>query len=123
MIAALGANLGVFGAKVVGFLITGSTALLAESLHSFADTGNHFLLLLGARRASVGPSPDHPFGRGREHYFWAFIVGLVLFGVGGVTAIIEGVRKLGDAAHGVDHDRDRIDVARLGLAGDRVPRR
>lgn len=103
VLAALGANLGVFGAKTVGFLITGSTSLLAESMHSFADTGNQLLLLVGARRASAGSSADHPFGRGREHYFWAFIVGLVLFGVGGVTAIIEGVRKLGDASHGVDH--------------------
>ena len=102
MLAALAANLGVFAAKVVGFLITGSVALLAESLHSFADTGNQALLLWGARRARVGPSSDHPFGRGREHYFWAFIVGLVLFGVGGVTAIVEGARKLVDATHGVD---------------------
>lgn len=108
VVIALGANLGVFAAKVLGFLITGSTALFAESLHSLADTGNQFLLLLGARRASVSPSDDHPFGRGREHYFWAFIVGLVLFGVGGVTAIIEGVRKVGDAAHGVDHPRTAL---------------
>ena len=102
VLAALAANLGVFAAKVIGFLITGSAALLAESLHSLADTGNQALLLWGARRAGVGPSSDHPFGRGREHYFWAFIVGLVLFGVGGVTSIIEGTRKLADATHGVD---------------------
>ncbi len=115
VVVALGANFGVFAAKVVGFVLTGSVALLAETLHSIADTGNQLLLLLGARRAAVGPSPDHPFGRGREHYFWAFIVGLVLFGVGGVTSIVEGVRKFVDATHGVDHPMTALVLVGISL--------
>ena len=115
VVAALAANLAVFAAKVVGVLVTGSVALLAEALHSLADTGNQVLLLWGARRASVDPSPDHPFGRGREHYFWAFIVGLVLFGVGGVTSVVEGVRKLADPAHAVDHPTVALVLIGVGV--------
>ncbi len=102
VLAAMSANAGVAVAKAVGFLLTGSVALLAEALHSVADTGNQGLLLLGARRAKAGSSSEHPFGRGREQYFWAFVVGLVLFGMGGVVSIVEGVRKLVDGGHGVD---------------------
>lgn len=113
VLTAMVSNLGVVVAKFIGFLITGSIALLAESLHSLADTGNQGLLLLGARRASQGASEDHPFGRGREHYFWAFVVGLVLFGMGGVVSIIEGVRKLLGGNHGVN--RPWIALALIGV--------
>ena len=101
VVAALLSNLGVATTKFVGFLITGSSALLAETLHSIADTGNQALLLLGARRAREAPSPARPFGRGRERYFWAFVVGLVLFGLGGVFSLCEGVRKLRAGEHAV----------------------
>lgn len=102
VLTAMVSNMGVALGKLVGFLLTGSVALLAESLHSVADTGNQVLLLLGAHRARRGSSPRHPFGRGREQYFWAFVVGLVLFGMGGVVSITEGVRKLSAGDHGVD---------------------
>lgn len=103
VVAALFANGGVALAKVAGFAVTGSTALLAESLHSMADTGNQVLLLFGEHRARGGVSPRHPFGRGRENYFWAFLVGLLLFGMGGVVSLVEGIRKLVSGGHGVDH--------------------
>ena len=103
MLVALAANVAVGVSKLLGFLLTGSVALLAECLHSLADSGNQGLLLLGARRARAAPTQERPFGRGRERYFWAFVVWLILFGLGGVVSIIEGVRKLGDPSHGVDH--------------------
>lgn len=94
VLAALGANLAVAASKLVGFLLTGSSAMLAEAGHSLADTANQGLLLFGQKVASEAPSGQHPFGRGRERYFWAFVVGLVLFGLGGVAAITEGVLRL-----------------------------
>ncbi len=94
VLAALGANLAVAASKFVGFLLTGSSAMLAEAGHSVADTANQGLLLFGQRVAAEEPSGQHPFGRGRERYFWAFVVGLVLFGLGGVAAITEGVLRL-----------------------------
>lgn len=94
MLAALAANLAVAASKLVGFLLTGSSAMLAEAGHSLADTANQGLLLFGQKVASEAPSGQHPFGRGRERYFWAFVVGLVLFGLGGVAAITEGLLRL-----------------------------
>lgn len=99
VLAALAANLGIAITKLLGFLVTGSSSLLAETLHSVADSGNQGLLLLGSKRASEQPSPAHPFGRGRERYFWAFVVGLVLFGLGGMFSVYEGVRKLIAGSH------------------------
>ena len=113
MLVALASNLGVAVAKFFGFLVTGSVALLAEALHSLADTGNQALLLVGARRAAREPSEKHPFGHGREHYFWAFIVGLVLFGLGGVVSIIEGTRKLIGGEHGID--RPAVALVLIGV--------
>lgn len=92
--AALAANAGIAIAKLVGFVVTGAASLLAEAVHSLADTSNQALLLLGGRRAGHRPTPEHPFGYGRERYFWAFIVALVLFTLGGVFAIVEGIEKL-----------------------------
>ena len=94
IIAAFLANLGIAIAKFVGFLITGSASLLAEAVHSLADTGNQALLMLGGRRANARPTPEHPFGYGRERYFWAFAVALVLFSLGGLFALYEGIQKL-----------------------------
>ncbi len=94
IIAAFFANLAVAIAKFAGFLITTSSSMLAESIHSVADTSNQALLLLGGRRAAKPVTPEHPFGYGRERYFWAFIVALVLFTLGSAFALFEGTEKL-----------------------------
>jgi len=94
VIAALLANSGIAVAKFVGFIITGSSSMLAESVHSVADSGNQGLLLLGGARARKEATETHPFGHGRERYFWAFIVTLVLFTLGAVFALYEGIEKL-----------------------------
>jgi cation diffusion facilitator family transporter len=94
VIAALLANGGIAIAKFVGFLITRSSSMLAESVHSAADTGNQGLLLLGVQRAKSEPTPTHPFGYGRERYFWSFVVALMLFSLGGMFALYEGVEKI-----------------------------
>ena len=94
ILVALLANLGIAVAKLVGWLVTGSAAMLAESIHSLADTGNQGLLFLGGRIARRAPDREHPFGYGHERYFWAFVVALVLFSLGGLFSIFEGVEKL-----------------------------
>ena len=94
ILAAFFANLGIAIAKFVGFIITSSASLLAEAGHSLADTGNQGLLLLGGRRARKAATPEHPFGYGRERYFWAFVVAMVLFSMGGLFALYEGISKL-----------------------------
>jgi cation diffusion facilitator family transporter len=94
VIAALVANAGIALAKFVGFIITGSASMLAESIHSVADSGNQGLLLLGGQRARRQADEAHPFGYGRERYFWAFVVALVLFSLGGAFAIYEGISKI-----------------------------
>src|SRR3954452_8628551 len=91
IVAALLANAGIAVAKLVGFLLTGAASLLAEAVHSLADTSNQALLLLGGSRSRREATRSHPFGYGRERYFWAFIVALVLFLLGGVFAIVEGI--------------------------------
>jgi cation diffusion facilitator family transporter len=94
ILAALAANFGIAITKFIAFLVTGSSSMLAESVHSVADTGNQALLLLGGRRARRERDPSHPFGYGRERYFYAFLVALVLFSAGGIFALFEGVEKL-----------------------------
>ena len=94
IIAAFFANLGIAIAKFVGFLITQSAGLLAEAGHSLADTGNQALLLLGSKRARRPADDAHPFGYGPERYFWAFVVSMVLFSMGGLFALYEGIEKL-----------------------------
>lgn len=94
ILAAFLANLGIATAKFVGFAFTRSASLLAEAIHSVADTGNQALLFLGGRRGRRRPSPAHPFGYGRERYFWAFVVALVLFSFGALFALWEGIEKL-----------------------------
>jgi cation diffusion facilitator family transporter len=111
--AAFLANLGIAIAKFVGFLVTGASSMLAESIHSVADTANQGLLFLGGARAARPADEDHPFGHGRDRYFWAFVVGLVLFTVGGVFAVYEGVEKL---RHPHDIDTPAVAFAILGVA-------
>ncbi len=94
IIAALLANAGIAVAKFVGYLITGSSSMLAEAVHSVADTSNQGLLLLGGRRARRAATAEHPFGYGRDRYFYSFIVALLLFSLGSVFAIYEGTHKL-----------------------------
>ena len=94
IIAALLANAGIAAAKFVGFAITGSSSMLAEGVHSIADTSNQGLLLLGTRTSRRKPTEDHPFGYGRDRYFYSFIVALLLFSLGAVFALYEGVDKL-----------------------------
>jgi len=94
IIAALIANLGIAVSKFVAFLVTGASSMLAEAIHSVADSGNQVLLLVGGRRAQRAATPQHPFGYGRDRYIYAFIVSIVLFSVGGLFAIYEGVHKL-----------------------------
>jgi cation diffusion facilitator family transporter len=93
IIAAFFANLGIAISKFVGFIITGSAGLLAEAVHSLADTGNQGLLILGGNRAKQRADKEHPFGYGRERYFWSFAVALVLFSMGGLFALYEGISK------------------------------
>jgi cation diffusion facilitator family transporter len=99
VVAALLANAGIAVLKFGAFVVTGSGAMLAESIHSVADSGNQGLLLLGGKRAGRAATPQHPFGYGRERYFWAFVVAMVLFSVGGVFAIYEGIEKIRHPHH------------------------
>jgi len=94
IVAAFFANLGIAIAKLIGFFVTGSASMLAESIHSGADTTNQALLLLGGKRAVREASSTHQFGYGRERYFWSFVVALVLFSLGGLFAIYEGIDKI-----------------------------
>jgi cation diffusion facilitator family transporter len=113
IIAAFFANLGIAVSKFAGFVITGSAGMLAEAGHSFADTGNQALLMLGSKRGRRPADHAHPFGYGPERYFWAFVVALVLFSMGGLFALYEGIDKLRHP-----HEVDNVIVAFvvLGLA-------
>ena len=91
---ALLANLGIAITKTVAAVITGSGAMLAESIHSFADCGNQGLLFLGLKASKKEPTPDHPLGFGKAIFFWSFIVALILFSMGGLFSIYEGIHKL-----------------------------
>ncbi len=91
---ALLANLGIAVSKTAAAVFTGSGSMLAESIHSFADTVNQLLLFLGLRRASRVPTGDHPLGFGKVFYFWSFIVAMLLFSTGGLFSVYEGINKL-----------------------------
>lgn len=91
---ALGANAAIFLAKLAAALITGSGAMLAEAIHSLADTGNQILLLVGIKQSRRPPTLDYPLGFGKSIYFWSFIVALIMFSLGGMFSIYEGVHKL-----------------------------
>jgi len=115
ILAALFANLSIAIAKFIGYVFTSSSSMLAEAIHSVADTSNQALLLLGSRRAAKDATSDHPFGFGRERYFWSFIVALVLFTLGGLFAIYEGVHKLGEPGHQVSNVQWAIGILVLGI--------
>jgi cation diffusion facilitator family transporter len=108
VVAALLANTGIAVTKFLAFLLTGASSMLAESIHSVADSGNQGLLLLGGRQARRRPTEQHPFGFGRERYVYAFVVSIVLFSVGGLFALYEAYHKAHElhAAHG--HPADSL---------------
>jgi divalent metal cation (Fe/Co/Zn/Cd) transporter len=96
VVTALGANVGIAIAKFVAAAITGSTSMLAEGVHSVADSGNQVLLLIGGKRARQAPSTLHQFGYARARYIYAFLVAVVLFTLGGLYALYEGYHKITD---------------------------
>ncbi|NAZ81488.1 cation diffusion facilitator family transporter [Kineococcus sp. R8] len=96
IIAALTANIGIAVTKFIAFLLTGASSMLAEAIHSAADSGNQVLLLVGGRAAKRTATPEHPFGYGRERYVYAFLVSIVLFSVGGLFALYEAWHKWED---------------------------
>ncbi|MEU3964666.1 cation diffusion facilitator family transporter [Streptomyces buecherae] len=102
IVAALGANLAIAVAKFVAFAFSGSSSMLAEGVHSLADSGNQGLLLLGGKKAKREATPQHPFGYGRERYIYGFLVSIVLFTIGGVFALYEGYEKIKDP-HEIEH--------------------
>ncbi|HXR71296.1 cation diffusion facilitator family transporter [Actinocrinis sp.] len=94
IVAALGSNLAIAVSKLVAFGFSGSSSMLAEGIHSIADSGNQVLLLVGGKRASREATDQHPFGYGRERYVYGFLVSIVLFSLGGLFAVYEGVEKI-----------------------------
>ncbi|MGH3951785.1 MAG: cation diffusion facilitator family transporter, partial [Pseudonocardiaceae bacterium] len=96
VVTAMFANLGIAVTKFIAFLLTASSSMLAEGVHSLADTSNQALLLLGGKRAKRAATPEHPFGYGRERYVYAFIVSIVLFSLGGLFALYEAWHKWSD---------------------------
>ncbi|MEU5421538.1 cation diffusion facilitator family transporter [Streptomyces sp. NPDC001407] len=102
IVAALGANMAIAVAKFVAFAFSGSSSMLAEGVHSVADSGNQLLLLLGGRKAEKKASEEHPFGYGRERYVYGFLVSIVLFTIGGVFALYEGFEKIKEP-HELEH--------------------
>ncbi|HKF87625.1 MAG TPA: cation transporter, partial [Propionibacteriaceae bacterium] len=93
VVAALAANIFIALTKFAAWALTGASSMLAEAIHSVADSGNQVLLLVGGRRAQREATPEHPFGYGRERYVFAFIVSVVLFSVGGLFALYEAYHK------------------------------
>ena len=101
IVAALAANLTIAVLKFIAFFLTASSSMLAEAIHSVADSGNQILLLVGGKRSKRAASPEHPFGYGRERYIYAFIVSIVLFSVGGLFALYEAWEKF-QHPHGIE---------------------
>jgi cation diffusion facilitator family transporter len=116
---ALGANLAIAAAKTAAAIFTGSSAMLAEAVHSYADCGNQALLLWGMRQAKRPPSPDYPLGWGKALFFWSFIVALVLFSLGGLFSLYEGWHKLADPEP-LQHAWVAIAILAFGLAAETV---
>ena len=114
IIYALTANGGIAVAKGTAAVYTGSSAMLAESVHSAADCANQLLLLLGIRQAKQAPTPDHPLGFGKATYFWSFMVAVLLFSMGGAFSIYEGVHKL-SSTEPVSHPWVAIAVLTVGV--------
>ena len=116
---ALGANFLIALAKTGGAIFTGSSSMLAEAIHSYADCANQALLLWGLREGRRRPSPDHPLGYGKAVYFWSFIVALMLFSMGGLFSIYEGVHKL-QATEPVENAWVAIGILAFGVAAESV---
>ena len=114
IVAAFAANLGLAGAKLAGFFITGASSMLAEAVHSAADSANQGLLLLGISRAKKPATQEHPFGYARERYFWAFIVATVIFVLGGVFALYEGISKR-NHPHAIDSPMVAVGILVFGI--------
>lgn len=114
VVAALLANLGIALAKLAAAIVTGSSSMLAEAVHSFADCGNQGLLLVGGWRSTRRPDEQHPFGFGRERYFYAFVVAVVLFSLGSLFALYEGVEKVRHP-HELDHPPVAIGVLAVAI--------
>ena len=110
---ALTANMAIAVAKLAGAVLTRSGSMLAEAIHSFADCGNQALLLWGLRHSKRPPTADHPLGFGKAIYFWSFIVALMLFSLGGMFSIYEGVHKL---AHPEPLSRPWLALGILGFS-------
>jgi cation diffusion facilitator family transporter len=104
VVAALLANTGIAVMKFLAFALTGASSMLAEGIHSVADSGNQVLLLLGGKRASRAATPEHPFGYGRERYIYSFLVAIVLFSVGGLFALYEAYHKAHEVHQGLPND-------------------
>lgn len=114
ILAALLANLGLAIAKFAGWLFTGAASMLAEAVHSVADSTNQLLLLWGSAAAARAPTPSHPFGHGRERYFWSFVVAVVIFSLGGLFALYEGISKLFDP-HPVSSPAVAVSILLVGI--------
>ena len=115
ILAAFLANVGIAVAKFAGFVITGSSSLLAEAIHSVADSSNQGLLVLGGRQAKAAPDTLHQFGHGRVRYFWAFVVAVVLFSLGGLFSVYEGYHKIRDP-HEIDSPGVAIAILVVAMA-------
>ena len=107
VVAALTANLAIAATKFGAWVLTGASSMLAEAIHSVADSGNQVLLLVGGKRARASATPQHPFGFGRERYIFAFLVAIVLFSVGGVFALYEAYHKYEEIQEG--HGNELLD--------------
>jgi cation diffusion facilitator family transporter len=116
---ALGANLAIAAAKTAAAIATGSSAMLAEAIHSYADSGNQGLLLWGMKSARRPPTPDYPLGHGKALYFWSFIVALVLFSLGGLFSLYEGWHKLADPVP-LTYPWVAVGILIFGLAAESV---
>jgi cation diffusion facilitator family transporter len=116
---ALGANLAIAAAKTAAAIATGSSAMLAEAIHSYADSGNQGLLLWGMRQAKRPPSPDYPLGWGKAVFYWSFIVALVLFSLGGLFSLYEGWHKLADPQP-IRYPWVAVGILIFGLAAETV---
>jgi cation diffusion facilitator family transporter len=114
---ALGANLAIAAAKTGAAIFTGSSAMLAEAIHSYADAGNQGLLLWGMKQAKRPPSPDYPLGWGKAVFFWSFIVALVLFSLGGLFSLYEGWHKL-HAEDGLSYAWVAVGVLLFGIVAE-----
>ena len=116
---ALGANFAIAVAKTAGAVFTGSSSMLAEAIHSYADCGNQALLIWGLREAKRAPTADHPLGFGKAIYFWSFIVALMLFSMGGLFSIYEGMHRL-HATEPVKYAGVAVAILAFGFAAEGV---